>query len=108
MELGERDVHAVLTHLTSVLLGLQMLHQDATSEQQRRIIQNALDSAEALRALAIARLAPVEEPRREHEPRGSRRADAPPAPSRARHWDAPRTHRPRLGPEPNGSGQPRN
>ena len=57
MALGERNMHDLLTHLTSILLGLQMLRRDLTSERERRIADQALESAEALRSQVMEQLA---------------------------------------------------
>jgi hypothetical protein len=50
------DEHTVLTHLTSVLLGLELLERRTPlSPRQRLLVAHTLRSARALRALLVAR-----------------------------------------------------
>ena len=45
------DRHALFTHLTAILLGLELLHGQRLAGRQRRMVEHALRSARALRAL---------------------------------------------------------
>jgi hypothetical protein len=58
MEVSERDVHDMLTHLTGVLVGLEMLrdHSDL-SPRQKTVLEHALGSAYALKQSLVDQIA---------------------------------------------------
>jgi hypothetical protein len=58
MEVSERDVHDMLTHLTSVLVGLEILRDHTElSPRQRTVVDHALGSADALKRALLDQIA---------------------------------------------------
>ena len=57
MYANERELHAVLTHLTTVLLGLELLQRQRLSGRQRRVVEHALRSARELRRALVGWIA---------------------------------------------------
>ncbi len=58
MEMNERDVHDVLTHLTSILVGLEILQaRTELSPRQAAVVDHALRSTHAMRDAIVNRIA---------------------------------------------------
>jgi hypothetical protein len=57
MHQEEHERHALLTHLTSVLLGLQLLQRRTNlSAQQARVLAEALRSAQAMGLILVTQI----------------------------------------------------
>ncbi|GEM_PF-2609417 len=73
LRLSDHETHAILTHLTSVLLGLQILRERTPlSPRQRELAEHALRSGQALRTLLVEQIA-----RQVAEPLTDPRGDSP-------------------------------
>jgi hypothetical protein len=58
VELSESDVHDLLTHLTGVLVGLEILRDHTElSPRQRTVVDHALGSADALKQSLLDQIA---------------------------------------------------
>ena len=58
MEVSEHDVHDMLTHLTSVLVGLEILRDHTElSPRQQSVLEHALGSAYALKGSLVDQIA---------------------------------------------------
>jgi hypothetical protein len=58
VEESERDVHDMLTHLTGVLVGLEILRDHTQlSSRQKSVVDHALGSAEALKQVLLDEIA---------------------------------------------------
>jgi hypothetical protein len=57
MQKEEQDRHALLTHLTSILLGLQLLQRRTPmSAQQARVLAESLRSAQAMGLILVTQI----------------------------------------------------
>jgi hypothetical protein len=57
MSQGERERHALLTHLTSILLGLQLLQRRTPmSAQQAQVLAESLRSAQAMGLILVTQI----------------------------------------------------